>query len=140
MTQRFDVRDRLLEEPPEPRTLQLMRGQLGRLRETSATWAPPVPPPEEPFDPVPGRVLHVLKNSRPARQSGYTLRSWYTLAEQRRLGLDAIGVTALDFPDTMTGPADQVEDVAGVPHYRLLRDHQPEHEPVDAYLNAWADR
>lgn len=140
MTQRFDVLDRLVQEHPDPGTLRMLRGQLGRLRETSASWVPEVPEPAEPVVPVPGRILHVLKNSRPARQSGYAMRSWYTLAEQRRLGLDAIGVTALDFPDSpgAGGAADEPEDVGGVPHYRLLRAHRPEREPVDEYLTAWA--
>lgn len=113
-----------------------------RLRETSEGWWPTVA--DSPVTaPVAGRILHVLKVSRPQRQSGYSLRGWYTLHEQRNLGLDAIGVTALDFPDGESAAADGVEyrleDVDGVPHYRLLRPAAPEGEQPDAYLQAWAE-
>lgn len=113
-----------------------------RLRETSEGWWPTVSNPVAVTEPVKGRVLHVLKNSRPQRQSGYSLRGWYTLLEQRNLGLDAIGVTALDFPEGEAPAVEGIEyrrdDVYGVPHYRLLRSEIPAGEQPDAYLDAWA--
>src|SRR5699024_8153566 len=45
MTERFEVLDKILERNPEPRTLRMMRGQVGRIRETSTEWLPPVRPP-----------------------------------------------------------------------------------------------
>lgn len=139
MTLRLAALDRLLEVEPEERVARVMRGYLGRLRETSAEWVPTISGQVQPVDPVPGRILHVLKISMPHRESGYSVRGRYTLSEQRRVGLDPVGVTALDFPRLIgVDDAAETEDVAGVEHHRLFRDMIPEREPVDSYLDAWA--
>lgn len=126
---------------PTPDLLARQRQQLGRLRETSADWWP------SPGEVAPiterqtRRVVHVLKISMPHRQSGYSVRGQYALAAQREVGWDPVGVTALDFPRSIgTADAAEQEDVGGVRHRRVLRDEIPEGEPVDDYLDAWAQR
>jgi glycosyltransferase involved in cell wall biosynthesis len=125
---------------PEPKVEAQARAQLGRWRETDASWSPTIGVPVSPVaHPVPGRVLHMLKTSMPHRQSGYSMRSLYTLVGQRAAGLDAVAVTALDFPAVVgvTGaPAE--EDVQGIRHLRLQRDVVPNNQPWDAYLDDWA--
>ena len=135
---RFDLLERLAEHDTDPRVLTTMRHQLGRLRETSPDWAPTIPGQPKPITAVPDRVLHVLKLSMPYRESGYAVRSMYTLRGQRALGIDAIAATALDFPADASSSSSTEEEVAGVRHRRLLREGIPAEEPVDAYLDAWA--
>ena len=152
------------EDPREP-VLQLVRQQEGRLRELDPSWEPAVAAgalPAGPVDPVPGRVLHVLKVSLPHRQSGYALRSFYLLREQARAGADVSAVTVLDFPPAEDGGADAdgpggdgtgqpgtgqpgtgqltTEVVGGVEHARLLREEIPRPEHSDEYLDAFATR
>lgn len=125
--------------------LEVLAARLeGRWRETSADWSPTVdpqvaaslPPPD---GLVPGRVVHVLKISMPHRQSGYSMRTLYTLTGQRAAGLEPVAVTALDFPVSAgVGDAPPEESVGGVRHLRLLRDEVPKDQPYDAYLDDWA--
>ncbi|WP_427384938.1 glycosyltransferase family 4 protein [Janibacter sp. G56] len=116
----------------------------GRWLETSADWRPTVDPAvlttlAPVTDPRPGRILHVLKISMPHRQSGYSVRSMYTLVAERDGGLDPVAVTALDFPSSVgVTDAPEQEDVAGIPHHRLERDRTPDREPADEHLDAWA--
>lgn len=126
---------------PSAGATRRQRLQLGRLRETSADWSPSVGDLGPVTDPSPRRVLHVLKISMPHRQSGYSVRGQYALAAQQEVGWDPVGVTALDFPRVVgVEDAPEREDVGGVPHIRLQRDVVPEDEPVDSYLDAWAER
>lgn len=110
----------------------------GRLRETDPEWSPAVPAaplPREGGGGSPLRVAHLLKIALPQRQSGYSVRTRYTLAAQAAVGIDPVAVTALDFP----GPdAPTVEEVHGIRHRHLLRERVPGAETVDAYLDAYA--
>ncbi|KUG52499.1 hypothetical protein AVL62_14340 [Serinicoccus chungangensis] len=115
---------------------RLVREQEGRLREFDPGWWPGDLAPR-PVDPVPGRVLHLLKASLPQRTSGYAVRSFYLLRERRRAGEDVLAATALDFPDE---PAPPVQDVGGVPHLRLTRTEVPDREAPDQHLDAFARR
>ncbi len=128
-----------LELAPNDSLRTRARIQEGRLRETSAGWLPD-PGPRSPVQQrVAGRVLHVLKISMPHRQSGYSVRTMYTLAGQLQAGLDPIGATALDFPRTVgITDAPVEEEVEGVRHLRLYREEIPADEPADLYLEAWA--
>ncbi|WP_298889944.1 glycosyltransferase family 4 protein [uncultured Serinicoccus sp.] len=112
----------------------LVREQEGRLREFDPGWWPGDLAPR-PVDPVPGRVLHLLKASLPQRTSGYAVRSFYLLRERRRAGEDVLAATALDFPDE---PAPPVQDVGGVPHLRLTRTDVPDREAPDQHLDVFA--
>lgn len=120
--------------------------QTGRWKESEPGWLPtidpdvlaalPTPPAERPRT---GRVLHMLKIGMPQRQSGYSVRSMYTLTGQARAGLRPMAVTALDFPRNIGVEDPPAEDeVGGIRYVHLLRDVIPPHEPWDAYLCAYA--
>lgn len=115
----------------------------GRWLETSADWVPSlasVPAVAGDTATTAGRILHVLKISMPHRQSGYTMRTMYSLTGQQRAGLDPVGVTALDFPMSVgvSDPAPQ-DEVDGIRYRRLLREKIPAKQPFDAYLSDWAE-
>ncbi|HSP60748.1 MAG TPA: glycosyltransferase family 4 protein [Ornithinimicrobium sp.] len=141
--------------PEDPSLLRQLRTQQGRWRETEPGWLPTI-------DPVvlaalragqdesrrgwaadgageAAKVLHLLKIGMPQRQSGYSMRSMYTLTGEVRAGLDPVAVTALDFPRNVgVEDAPEVDQVGGVRYRHLLRDQIPAHEPWDAYLDAYA--
>jgi glycosyltransferase involved in cell wall biosynthesis len=110
---------------------------LGRFRETSPNWRPDVSGPVEPLIPAsPRRVLHLLKVSLPFRQSGYTVRTKYTLEGQLAAGLEPIAMTSLNFPRSV-GVAEfpAIEDVGGVRHIRLDAGNDYDLDaPIDTYL------
>ena len=111
---------------------------LGKYQETSPDWRPEIPGSEERLNPSnTKRVLHLLKVSLPYRQSGYTVRTKYTLESQIDAGLEPIALTALNFPRSIgvtTFPA--VEDVGGVRHIRLdAGDGYDVDTPYDVYLD-----
>lgn len=137
---RLAVQQRLVDLlPGRNGLLRTLRSVIGSLRETSSEWTPTIIGETNPVEPVSGRVLHVLKVSMPHRQSGYSMRSRYLLSAQRQLGLDPVGVTALDFPTSLSSAdGSGLDDVGGVPHHRLLRESVPQGEPEDDYLDAWA--
>jgi len=68
----------------------------------------------------PPRVLHVVKNSLPQVQAGYTLRTHAVLREQMAAGRDVRAVTRLGFPVAQGRLADRVDVVEGVEYHRLL--------------------
>lgn len=111
---------------------------LGRWRETSAQWRPEVVGDPERISPSTATgILHLLKVSVPYRQSGYTMRSKYTLEGQRAVGLNPVAMTALGFPRSVGVPDTlDVEDVEGIRHIRL--DPGPDYDlegPYDRYLH-----
>jgi glycosyltransferase involved in cell wall biosynthesis len=120
---------------PTESNQRLLRLQNGRLLDTDPAWTPTIAADVEPAAGRERRILHVLKQSLPHRQSGYSVRSMYVLQGQRQAGLDPVAVTALDFPEPGAAPEDEV---ANVRHLRLLRDVVPEREATDAYLDGWA--
>lgn len=96
------------------------RFMLGRLRETDVSWLPPVPEPTERVSPRDGVVMHLLKESLPYSQTGYTFRSRMTLEAQRRAGREPVVVTSLGFPAYKgVEPVDPIEHVDGIRHHRL---------------------
>lgn len=110
---------------------------LGKFRETSPDWRPEIPGPEEQLTQAnTKRVLHLLKISLPYRQSGYTVRTKYTLESQIDAGLEPIALTALNFPRSIgvtSFPA--TEDIGGVRHIRLdAGDDYDLDAPYDVYL------
>lgn len=113
----------------------------GRWLETSPDWAPTIEPSvleglTPVTDPVPGRVLHVVKQSLPRSPSGYTFRSRYNLLAQRDAGLDPVVVTEVDYGPSVGAPAEELVD--GIRTIHLSREDVPENEPWDAHLDAWA--
>ena len=118
----------------------LDRRLVGMLRESDAGWLPRVPGPPDPIAPAtPGRVLHLLKESRPDRQSGFAMRSHHILAAQRAAGLDPVAVTALGFPRAAGRVAPAVETIDGIRIHRLdLGAAYPVDVPPDRYLEDFA--
>jgi glycosyltransferase involved in cell wall biosynthesis len=66
------------------------------------------------------RVLHVLKNSLPQVQAGYTIRTQEVLRAQQAAGINAQAVTRLGFPVAQGHLAARTEVVSGVRYHRLL--------------------
>lgn len=87
----------------------------------------------------PSRVLHLLTNSLPYKQAGYTIRSQQAAVAQRRDGLDVHVATRLGFPllDGHLWPPEG-ETVDGVPHWRLLPVAPLPTRP-DRFLERYAD-
>ncbi|HEY0444193.1 MAG TPA: glycosyltransferase, partial [Candidatus Limnocylindrales bacterium] len=82
--------------------------------------------PRGPVSPVRGRVLHLLTNSLPYRQAGYTVRAQSIARSQRDVGLDPHLATRAGFPlvDGVAG-APQIEVVDGIPYHRLAPNLEP---------------
>jgi glycosyltransferase involved in cell wall biosynthesis len=114
----------------------------GDLAETDPRWRPRVRGPRRAIEPRSDRVvLHLLKESLPQRQTGFTMRSHANLLAQRAAGWDPAVVTALGFPRSLGGPVASAEDVDGIRHHRLdLGAGYPQDGPVDAYLEDYAWR
>lgn len=93
---------------------------LGEVHVLSGAHTPSVPPLRH-YDPVPGRVLHLVGKSLPHVQTGYSVRTRYVTLAQREAGLDPHVVTQLGFPwDQGVREAALSEDLDGVPYHRIL--------------------
>lgn len=70
--------------------------------------------------PRPMRILHVLTNSLPHTNSGYTVRSHSVLRAENSAGMVAVGVTRIGYPETIGVPTGRPFDVVdGVTYARL---------------------
>jgi glycosyltransferase involved in cell wall biosynthesis len=86
-----------------------------------------------------GRILHLVTNSLPDTQAGYTLRSQQVARSQQRAGLDPHLATPPGFPRVAGrrgAPADEIVD--GIAYHRLARDADPDVLP-DRALHRHAD-
>jgi glycosyltransferase involved in cell wall biosynthesis len=92
-----------------------------RLQETEPGWLPAIPGAVDPLEPrARNVVMHLLKESLPDRQSGYTIRSRATIGAQRDAGLEPFVVTPFGYPPSRPGDAvPAVEVVDGIAHHRL---------------------
>ncbi|MDX1468062.1 MAG: glycosyltransferase [Acidimicrobiia bacterium] len=107
--------------PDDPSLRLQARILSGRLTETNPSWLPSLPEWPTPRTlPQEGVVAHLLKESLPYYERGYTLRSRATLESQMQLGLKPVVITSLGFPREQ-GFDDfaLVEEVDGVVHHRL---------------------
>jgi glycosyltransferase involved in cell wall biosynthesis len=113
----------------------------GDMAETDPRWRPRIRGPARPLRPRSDRVvLHLLKESRPQRETGFSMRSQANLLAQRAAGWDPFVVTSLGFPRWIGGAVVGVEEVDGIRHHRLdLGPGYPADGPVDTYLedHAW---
>jgi glycosyltransferase involved in cell wall biosynthesis len=102
------------------RTLERARGDLVVIE---PSWRPRVGSPTRLPDRVPGRILHLLTNSLPYVQAGYTVRAQQVALAQLANGLDPHMATRAGFPGSV-GVADARprEEVDGVPYHRLRPD------------------
>ncbi|MFL5680048.1 MAG: glycosyltransferase [Chloroflexota bacterium] len=98
------------------------------LRVLTPGWRPPLDAraPRGPISPVPGRVLHLLTNSLPYRQAGYTVRAQSVARSQLEAGLDPHMATRAGFPlnDGVIGAPGE-ERVDGIPYHRLTPNLEP---------------
>jgi phosphatidyl-myo-inositol dimannoside synthase len=114
----------------------------GDLAETDPRWRPRILGPRRPLEPRSDRVvLHLLKESRPQRQNGFTMRSHDNLLAQRAVGWDPVVATALGFPRWNGAWVTATEQVDGIRHHRLdLGSGYPAEGPLDTYLEDYAWR
>jgi PEP-CTERM/exosortase A-associated glycosyltransferase len=85
-----------------------------------------------------GRILHLLTNSLPYRQAGYTVRAQSVGLAQRAAGLDPHMVTRAGFPlSDGVANARPHELIDGVPYHRLRPDLEPG-LPIDRVATATA--
>jgi PEP-CTERM/exosortase A-associated glycosyltransferase len=139
-TSAADVAGRALELRPGDPTARLIRDRArGELAVLTPGWRPrldvALPRPE----PVPGRVLHLLTNSLPYRQAGYTVRAQSVARCQIDVGLDPQMATRAGFPanEGIRGVrATSVVD--GVTYHRILPDLDPR-TVADALVTANAE-
>lgn len=141
------LRRRIEVAPHDTGLPKYLRAAEGRWNESEPGWLPRIDPAvladlpsPAPRDHTRTKVVHLLKIGMPQRQSGYSMRSMYTLTGQVDAGLDPVAVTALDFPRSVGVEDAPDEDVVGRVRYRhLLRDAIPDKEPWDEYLTAYAN-
>ena len=69
--------------------------------------------------PVPGRILHLLTNSLPHLQTGYTVRAQQVALAQRAAGLDPHMVTRVGFPLVEGRAGRAIDHVDGIPYHRI---------------------
>lgn len=102
---------------------QVERRAASELRVLEPAWRPYLPGPRPRPTPVRGRILHLVTNSLPHRQAGYTVRSQSIAQAQREVGLDPHFATQAGFPrnEGVLGapPEDRVD---GIPYHRLAPD------------------
>ncbi|MFL5680049.1 MAG: glycosyltransferase [Chloroflexota bacterium] len=125
----------------DPRLVAQERLWLGRLVETDPRWLPRIPGAARPVEPRANNVvMHLLKESVPYLQNGFTMRSRYTLLAQRDAGLDPFVVTSLGFPRKEGVTSFPVtETVDGIVHHRLdLGPGYATEAPFDVQLTDYA--
>ncbi|MBM7848916.1 glycosyltransferase family 4 protein [Arthrobacter roseus] len=120
-----------------PRSIRRLEG---RLRELSG-WVPSITGGKRELEPpIAGRVLHLVKESRPFLSNGFTSRSHRNFIAEAKAGLEPIVVTEPGFPRELVGSdfkrRELVDDIL---HVRLdLGDIDYKQMPVDEYLEYFA--
>lgn len=126
-----------LDRSVDPRGIRRLEG---RLRELSG-WTPAIPGGRVPVtDPIEGRILHLVKESRPYLSNGFTSRSHRNFVAESKAGLEPIVVTEPGFPRTLdVGRFQSSEHVDGVRHVRLdVGEIDYAGMPVDEFLQMFA--
>jgi glycosyltransferase involved in cell wall biosynthesis len=132
---------RMRQVQDEPAIEYQERRWVGRLIETDPRWLPRIAGPVRPIEPRDDRtVMHLLKESVPYLQNGFTMRSRYTLLSQREAGLDPFAVTSLGFPrKDGVDRFPSTDIIEGIKHYRLdLGPGYPTDQPFDRLLTDYA--
>lgn len=109
----------LAEHAPKSRLHRSLRAELALMTPgTRLRWVQRGPAP------APGdhtRVLHLLTNSLPHTQSGYTVRSHEVLKAQRGAGLDPVAMTRVGYPVVVGGlTAAALDVIDGIEYHRAL--------------------
>lgn len=89
--------------------------------------------PQATFEPPEGahRVLHVLTNSLPHTQSGYSLRTHHSLVAMQKHGVEVLGVTRLGYPLTIGKLiSSEIDVIDSIPYQRLLGTSWPKTVPA----------
>jgi glycosyltransferase involved in cell wall biosynthesis len=108
------------------------RRAASEVRVLEPGWRPHLPGSPRPLENrVQGRILHLVTNSLPHRQAGYTVRSQSIGLAQRAVGLDPHFATQAGFPrnEGILGAAPQ-DVVDGVPYHRLDADFDRSRGPA----------
>jgi PEP-CTERM/exosortase A-associated glycosyltransferase len=123
----------LLRRRPVDRDARRIRDwALAELKVLEPGWRPRLDPMRVPPNPTPGRVLHLLTNSVPYRQAGYTVRTQRVGQCQQAVGLDPQMATRAGFPRSAGvrgAPARDIVD--GLTYWRLAPDLELGTGPVD---------
>jgi glycosyltransferase involved in cell wall biosynthesis len=123
---------------PHDRTARIVRDRArAELTVLTPGWRPRLERATARPSPKPGRILHLLTNSLPYREAGYTVRSQNVALCQIGVGLDPLMATRAGFPanEGIRGaPASSVVD--GVTYRRILPDLDSA-TPIDRLV--WAD-
>jgi glycosyltransferase involved in cell wall biosynthesis len=119
--------DRILAARPRDLAARRIRDRAGaELTVLDPAWRPPLGPARPRPEPVPGRVLHLLTNSLPYRQAGYTVRSQQVARSQLEAGLDPRMATRAGFPaNAGTRHAPPTSTIDGITYHRILPDLDP---------------
>jgi glycosyltransferase involved in cell wall biosynthesis len=116
------------------RALRLVEGEIAVL---SGEFVRAVRAEDRGFAPRPGRVLHVVGNSLPDKQSGYTLRTHYTALAQWAVGLDPHVVTQMGIGHDGDDYARHVVD--GITYHRIPGPVRG-CEPLDVWMGRYVQR
>ncbi len=106
----------------ERRGADLARGIRGLIRVLDGSGLPQLEP-QQAYEPVPGRIVHVVRKALPFDQAGYTIRTGSLVHAQRRLGLDPHIVTRnsslMGTGKLFSKKGPEVVDFDGTPVYRI---------------------
>ena len=134
-----EMAERALTRAPDDPTARLIRDRaLGELTVLTPGWRPRLEPARTALEPIPGRILHLLTNSLPYREAGYTVRAQHVARCQLEVGLAPEMATRAGFPrnEGIRGvPGTSVVD--GVTYHRILPDLDPR-VAIDALVAAYA--
>lgn len=109
-----------------PMTCRMIERSRSELTVLAPAWRPDVGTGAPLVDRVPGRVLHLLTNSLPYRQAGYTVRAQSVARCQQAQGLDPVMATRAGFPrNAGVEHAPRCDIVDGVTYHRLRPDLDP---------------
>ena len=101
------------------RHLRVIERARAELEVLQPAWRPPLAGMPMRGAPVPGRILHLLTNSLPHLQSGYTVRAQQVAVAQRAAGLDPHMVTRAGFPLVEGRAGRTLDHVDGIAYHRI---------------------
>jgi glycosyltransferase involved in cell wall biosynthesis len=90
------------------------------LRVLEPGWRPALRGGRRTRQPVQGRILHLVTNSLPHRQAGYTVRTHSIVRAQREAGLEPAVATQAGFPaNEGIRAAPRLDEIDGIAYHRL---------------------
>ena len=117
----LEMAELALRRPGEHRRhRRIIERASAELQVLDPAWRPPLPGVAgRGGAPAPGRILHLLTNSLPQLQTGYTVRAQQVALAQREAGLDPRMVTRVGFPLVEGRAGRAIDHVDGIPYYRI---------------------